>query len=222
MAGSYSYTVILDACVLYPAPLRDLLLSLATEGVFRARWTAIIQDEWTRNVLANYPDVKPDALQSIVALMNQAVEDCLVENFEYLIESLALPDSNDRHVLAAAIAAHADAIVTFNLKDFPETIAKAHGIEILHPDDFLVAQYDLAPVRVLKIVKALRERLMHSFRDTVCEMLPLRLRSRLRLRKKPIRRPSTTNAGIWFVQHASTGRPASSSVLAAELSSGIM
>lgn len=159
MAGSYSYTVILDACVLYPAPLRDLLLSLAADGVFRARWTSVIQDEWTRNVLKNRPDLEPELLRNTVQQMNNAIEDCLVENFEYLFETLSLPDQNDRHVLAAAIVGHADAIVTFNLKDFPEEITKVHGIEVLHPDDFLVAQYDLAPVRVLTIVKALRKRL---------------------------------------------------------------
>jgi predicted nucleic acid-binding protein len=158
MAGSFRYTVILDACVLYPMSLRDLLLSLAADGVFRARWTSLIHDEWTRNLMANRPDLKPEALKRTVELMNQAVEDCLIENFEYLIDSLSLPDKNDRHVLAAAIVGHADAIVTFNVKDFPDSIVKSHGIEILHPDDFLVAQYDLAPVRMLKMVKAMRER----------------------------------------------------------------
>ncbi|SFC27030.1 PIN domain-containing protein [Collimonas sp. OK412] len=164
MAGSYSYTVILDACVLYPAPLRDLLLSLAEADVFRGRWTSTIHDEWTRNVLANRPDLKPDTLNRTVALMNEAVDDCLVENYEYLIDSLSLPDKDDRHVLAAAIVGHGDAIVTFNLKDFPSEIANAHGLEILHPDDFLVAQYGLAPVKMLKIVKTLRERLKNPQR----------------------------------------------------------
>lgn len=91
--------------------------------------------------------------------MNNAIEDCLIENYEFMIGALTLPDTNDRHVLAAAIVGHADAIVTFNLKDFPELIAKFHGIEILHPDDFVVAQYDLDPVRFLRIVKANRDRL---------------------------------------------------------------
>ncbi|MFI4939696.1 MAG: PIN domain-containing protein [Burkholderiales bacterium] len=159
MAGSYSYAVVLDACVLYPAPLRDLLLSLAAEGVFRGRWTATIHDEWTRSLLAKRPELDPAALQRTVTSMNQAVEDCLIENFEYLIPSLSLPDQDDRHVLAAAVVGHADAIVTFNLTDFPETVTKMHGIDILHPDDFLVAQYDLDPIRMLKIVKKLRERL---------------------------------------------------------------
>ena len=158
MAGSSHYIVVLDACVLYPAPLRDLLLSLAAAGVFRARWTHLIQDEWMRNLLANRPDLQSDALRRTVATMNDAIEDCLIEKFEFMVDSLTLPDP-DRHVLAAAIVGHADAIVTFNLKDFPEKNTAAHRIEILHHDDFLVAQYDVAPISVLKSIKANRERL---------------------------------------------------------------
>lgn len=159
MAGYYRYTAVLDACVLYPAPLRDLLISLAVEGVFRARWTTTIQEEWTRNLFANRPDLRPDALNRTIATMNDVVDDCLIEDFEYLIEKLTLPDPNDRHVLAAAIIGHADAIVTFNLRDFPEADTRQHGIEVLHPDDFMVAQYELDPIRVLKTIKAVRERL---------------------------------------------------------------
>lgn len=159
MAGAYQYTTVLDACVLYPAPLRDILLSLASEGVFRARWTEQIHAEWTRNLLIKRPDLSPDKLARTVALINCSVEDGLVENYAYLIDSLVLPDVNDRHVLAAAIAGHADAIVTFNIKDFPEAAVAAHGIEILHPDDFLIAQYDLNPIKMLSIIEANRERL---------------------------------------------------------------
>lgn len=159
MAGYYRYTAVLDACVLYPAPLRDLLLSLAAGELFGARWTSMIQDEWVRNLAANRPDLTLEVLERTVAMMNSAIEDCLVENFVWLIETLVLPDPDDRHVLAAAIVGHADAIVTFNLKDFPEQAVNAHGIEVLHPDDFLIAQYDLHPIKVLGIVKLLRSRL---------------------------------------------------------------
>lgn len=159
MAGYGRYTVPLDACVLYPAPLRDLLLSLAAAGIFRARWTHLIQEEWMRNLAANRPDLRSDALQRTAATMNEVIEDCLIEKFEYLIDALTLPDPDDRHVLAAAIVGHADAIVTFNLRDFPEESTVAHGIEIVHPDDFLVAQYEVAPISVLTSIKANRARL---------------------------------------------------------------
>ena len=167
MAGDSRYTVVLDACVLYPAPLRDLLLSLAAAGVFRARWTSLIQEEWIRNLAANRPDLPTDALRRTAATMNDAIEDSLIENFEFLSDSLTLPDPDDRHVLAAAIVGHADAIVTFNLRDFPAKDATTHGIEILHPDDFLVAQYDLAPRSVLKSIKANRERLRNPPKTAV-------------------------------------------------------
>ena len=104
------FTVVYDACVLYPAPLRDFLVRLAVTGAFRARWTEAIHDEWVRNLLANRADLSREKLERTVALMNQAVPDCLVEGYELLIGGLDLPDPDDNHVLAAAIrcdASHA-------------------------------------------------------------------------------------------------------------------
>ncbi|OXI19018.1 PIN domain-containing protein [Burkholderia sp. AU15512] len=134
MAGYIAYTAVLDACVLYPAPVRDLMLSLSVAGLFRARWTEDIHDEWIRNLLKQRDDVKPEALQRTRQMMDESVPDCLITGYKPFVESLVLPDPNDRHVLAAAIVGHADAIVTFNMKDFPgDDVALNHGIEILHP-----------------------------------------------------------------------------------------
>jgi hypothetical protein len=83
----------------------------------RARWSATILDECFRNILENRPDLKPESLERTRELMTQAVPDCMVTNFEGLIDALVLPDVHDRHVLAAAIRAGAQAIVTFNLAD---------------------------------------------------------------------------------------------------------
>ncbi len=84
----------------------------------------------------------------------------MVENYGYLIDSLSLPDPDDRHVLAAAIAGHADAIVTNNLKDFPaEYINQQHSIEVQHPDDFLLNQLQLRPFEALEVLKSIRARL---------------------------------------------------------------
>jgi predicted nucleic acid-binding protein len=159
MAGYFAYTAVLDACVLYPAPVRDLMLSLSVVGLFRARWTEHIHDEWIRNLLQQRPDLRPDALQRTRQMMDDSVPDCLISGYEPFIESLELPDPNDRHVLAAAIVGHADAIVTFNIKDFPNEVALKHGLEILHPDDFLTSQYDLNAVQTLTTVKEIRARL---------------------------------------------------------------
>jgi hypothetical protein len=152
-------TAVYDANVLYPAPLRDLLIRLAQAGLVRARWTETIHDEWARNVLANNPHVTPERLARTRSLMNAAVRDCLVTGYEELVGSLTLPDPDDRHVLAAAIRGGADVIVTFNLADFPGEALGRFGLEAQHPDDFLGSLLDLAPGVVCTAVKAQRESL---------------------------------------------------------------
>lgn len=140
-----NFIALYDACVLYPAPLRDLLMHLAMTDLFRAKWTNEIHDEWMRNVLANRPDLTSTQLERTRELMNSNVRDCMVEGYEKLIPALALPDPDDRHVLAAAIRSSSSVIVTFNLKDFPAKALKEFGIEAQHPDDFLMHLLDLAP-----------------------------------------------------------------------------
>lgn len=158
MAGSARYTALLDANTLYPAPVCDALLSLAVAGLYHARWTLQIHEEWTRNVAINRPELA-GRLSKRVDAMNRAVPDCLVENYEALIDGLTLPDPKDRHVLAAAIAGHADAIVTFNLKDFPADILARYNIEAQHPDDFIMNQLELRQLEALEAIKAMRSRL---------------------------------------------------------------
>ncbi len=119
-----NFTALYDACVLYPAPLRDLLMQLALTDLFRARWTEQIHDEWIRNLLKKRPDLTLQQLTRTKELMNSHVRDCLVTNYEYLIPSLELPDPDDRHVLAAAIQGNADVIVTTNLSDFPSSVIR--------------------------------------------------------------------------------------------------
>ncbi len=94
-------------------------MHLALLDLFRAKWTEEIHTEWIRNILKSRPDLSFDQLERTKNLMNLHVRDCLVENYGNLIETLDLPDKDDRHVLAAAIYAKADVIITFNLKDFP-------------------------------------------------------------------------------------------------------
>ncbi len=137
MIYSGGSTVILDACVLYPAPIRDLMLSMASEGLFKPKWTYIIQNEWVRSLLENRTDLKAEHLQQTIAAMNMAFPDSSVEDFEELIPGLKLPDENDRHVLASAIQCHADLIVTFNLKDFPNRYVDSYNIQVQSPDKFL-------------------------------------------------------------------------------------
>lgn len=152
-------TVLYDACVLYPAPLRDLLMQLAITDLFRARWTEEIHDEWIRNVLKQRPDLAQIQLTRTKELMNSHVRDCLVTGYEYLIPALELPDPDDRHVLAAAIKGSADSIVTFNLSDFPPATLDLYEIEAQHPDDFICDLIDLKPALVRAAAETCRQRL---------------------------------------------------------------
>ena len=165
MAGASSYTALLDACVLYPAPVRDLLLSLACTDLFHAKWTQQIEHEWVENLLANRNDLRREQLAQTCTLMRQAVSDCLIEHYEKFIPLVNLPDENDRHVLAAAIGGHADTIVTFNLKDFPQKSLDAFGIEAVHPDDFIMNQMELSQPVAIAAVKAMRARLKNPPRS---------------------------------------------------------
>jgi len=134
-----------------------LLISLAASGIYQARWTRVIQDEWIRKLSANRPDLRREALIRTAELMNTAIKDSVIENFEPLIDTLTLPDPNDRHVLAAAIASQATAIITFNTKDVPG----ACGVPAIHPDDFLAAQYSLDPQTTIAAIGTLRQRLQN-------------------------------------------------------------
>ncbi len=163
-------TAVYDANILYPAPLRDLFIRLAQAGLVRARWTETIHEEWLRNVLKDNPQLSPERLTRTRNLMNEAVRDCLVTGYEDLIDSLTLPDPDDRHVLAAAIRAGAQVIVTYNLRDFPVAALAPYDIEALHPDDFLVGLLDLAPGTVCAAVKRQRENLRNPPK-TVKELL---------------------------------------------------
>jgi hypothetical protein len=151
-----SFAALFDACVLYPAPLRDLLMHLALTDLFRAKWTDEIHDEWIRNVLENRPDLSREQLERTRDLMNAHVRDCLVTGYEELVPALTLPDPDDRHVLAAAIRCGAETIVTYNLADFPAEPLSGHGIEAQHPDDFIAGLLELAPHDVCLAAKRQR------------------------------------------------------------------
>jgi hypothetical protein len=138
------FTVVYDACVFYPAPLRDLLMRLALTDLYRARWSEQIHDEWINAVLRNRPDLSRAQLERTRSLMNAHVRDALVDGYQSLIPTLELPDPDDRHALAAAIKCGADLIGTFNLDDFPdEALARSYSLGACHPDPFLVDQLNL-------------------------------------------------------------------------------
>ena len=141
--------VVYDANVLYPAPLRDTLMRLALIGLFQARWTDAIHDEWIRNLHKKRPELSLQKLHRVRQLMDKFVPDALVTGYEALIPSIVLPDPDDRHVVAAALHGKADAIITLNVKDFPASELGKYGIEVIRPDKFVLMQLKAAPMSVV-------------------------------------------------------------------------
>ena len=109
----------------------------------QAKWTEQILDETMRARTRNHPDVTAEKLQRLRHLINESVRDCLVTGYEPLIDVLKLPDPDDRHILAAAIKAGAQIIVTANLRHFPADALTPWEIEAKSPDDFILDQINI-------------------------------------------------------------------------------
>ncbi len=153
------YSALLDANVLYSAPIRDILLEMARSDLFRARWTEDILREWFDAMRRNRPDIDIRRLERTRTLMNSHSPDVLVTGYESLIDGLQLPDRDDRHVLAAAVFAQCDAIITQNLSDFPSSVVETFGIEVYHPDAFMTDYLDRSPVAFCTIIRTVRARM---------------------------------------------------------------
>lgn len=147
------YAAVLDACVLVPTALCDTLLRLAEAGFYRPLWSARILEEVHDAVLRVRRDLPADRIERRITAMNGAFEDAEVHGWESVAAGLDLPDPDDRHVLAAAIAGGAQAVVTFNTKDFPADSLSATDVEARHPDEFLLDQLDLLPSLALAVLR---------------------------------------------------------------------
>lgn len=160
------FTAFYDASVLYPSELRNLLMHLALTGLFRAKWSAAVHEEWISALLRRRPDLSRQKLERTRRLMDEHATDALVTGYESLIEGLELPDPDDRHVLAAAIRGRADVIVTSNLRDFPMGILEPFGIEAQHPDEFVLHLLNLAPGIVAAAARDHRDSLRNPPKTT--------------------------------------------------------
>jgi len=118
------------------------MMHLSLLDVIEARWTDHIHEEWIRSILRDRPDLDRRKLERTRRLMDENTRDSPVTGFEHLIPKLSLPDADDRHVLAAAIHCEADAIVTFNLKDFPVKTARRYGVRVITPDELVSSVSD--------------------------------------------------------------------------------
>jgi hypothetical protein len=143
--------VLVDACVLYPTVLRRVVLGVAAAGGFTPLWSARLLEEWARAAGKAGPAAETAARGEIAAARARfpAAEVAPAPGLE---ATLSLPDENDTHVLAAAIAGGADELLTLNVKDFPLRALAPHGILRRHPDEFLLEAFHADPASVASLV----------------------------------------------------------------------
>ena len=142
---------VLDACVIYPTVLREILLGAAAEGLFTPVWSDRILEEWRRASAKLGPEAVAQA-ETAAALMRARFPRALAPARPDIEARLVLPDANDRHVLAVAIASGAEAIVTFNAADFPGHTLAAEGLTRRDPDGFLWELWSGAPDRLGAVI----------------------------------------------------------------------
>ena len=150
--------ILLDANLLYPFHLRNLLIQFGVERLLDVRWTDAIHDEWIGNLIADGRATR-ERLMRTLDIMCRVLPKADVRGYEHRIAGLILPDAGDRHVLAAAIEADASVLLTFNLADFPHASLAAHGVVARDPDDFLCELHASDPEAVEAAVDAARNNL---------------------------------------------------------------
>ena len=153
-----SERLLLDACVLYPTVMREVLMGAAAAGAFAPLWSPRILEEWRRAAL-RHGEAQGAVAEGEIALLRAAWPAAEVRPDEGAEDALHLPDADDRHVLAAAIAGGADAIVTLNVRDFPLRALASHGVGRREPDPMLAAIAGPEVAAVVEEVRARAERL---------------------------------------------------------------
>jgi predicted nucleic acid-binding protein len=147
------FAAVLDASVLYPLPLRDTLLRVAEIELYDPYWSQRILDEVARNLIADARASEQQARNLIDAMRDAFDEATVPEDAITKLEPAMTNDPNDRHVLAAAVASDAQAVVTLNLKHFPTEACEPFAVEALRPDSFLLDLYGLDSDRVFDVIE---------------------------------------------------------------------
>ncbi|MBV8698199.1 PIN domain-containing protein [Bradyrhizobium sp.] len=153
---------VIDACILYPFHLRNIVVQAAVDRLFEARWTDAIHDEWIRSLTVDLPAIPIERLHATRRLMNDALPTAMVSGYEEHVPKVILPDSKDRHVVAAAINAKASLILTWNLRHFPEHELEKLGLRGMTPDEFLSGLFDKVPDLVVGSLANARQNLSKS------------------------------------------------------------
>jgi predicted nucleic acid-binding protein len=145
--------VVLDACVLYPTVMREILLGAASKGLFLPLWSERLLEEWARAAARLGPEGEAVA-RGEIAMLRARWPGAMVREAQGLERRLSLPDPEDVHVLATAVAGSADAIVTMNAKDFPRGALAEEGLLRLDPDQFLTGLAEANPEAMARVVGA--------------------------------------------------------------------
>lgn len=148
--------VLIDACVLYPTVMREVVLGVARAGLFEPQWSRRILEEWARAAAKLGPGQEALA-RGEIALVEETWPRASVEPREGDLSRLYLPDPDDVHVLAAAIAGSADILLTLNMKDFPRQIVGEEGLALASPDPFLTGLYAEDPEAVTRVARMVRD-----------------------------------------------------------------
>jgi predicted nucleic acid-binding protein len=145
-----SFGVVLDACVLIPASIRDTLLRAAQKGMYRLHWSDLILEEVGRNLVNKRMTTEEGALY-LFEKIQEAFPQARVRSFESLIPSMT-NDEKDRHVLAVAVVSNSQVIVTSNIRDFPEASLSPFGVRTQTPDQFLTHLLHLNPQAMVELL----------------------------------------------------------------------
>jgi len=148
---------VIDACVLYPTVLREIVLGVARTGVIEPLWSERLLEEWARTAARHGGAVDEALARGEIAALTAAFPEARMPADPAREAALWLPDAGDIHVLATAIAGQANAVITLNLKDFPRAELAPHGLEAIHPDAMLYSLWLDRPDRVGPVVAAVHE-----------------------------------------------------------------
>ncbi len=141
-------TAILDACVLFRGGVRDFLLWVAEAGAFSPAWSDIIHEEWMRNRRDKFGDPM-SRLNYAREEMEKAFPGASFDPDPKMSSTIFLPDTNDIHVVATAVAAQAKSIVTYNVRHFPDRVLGPLGLCAETPDEFCVRLFQETQMDVI-------------------------------------------------------------------------
>lgn len=138
--------------MLWSAPVRDLLLRIAEQGLFVPAWSQQVLDEMASSLSKRRPDLGPNRIEHLVAELQRAFPGQIIHGYEHLIPTM-LNQEKDRHVLAAAVFARANILVTWNTKDFPTEATQPHDVTVQTPDQFLCDIWQDNQARLIELLR---------------------------------------------------------------------